>query len=153
MTDNMSVEDVLHALKHIAREIQSAARAVVNAETALAQAQYFGFAETEDDHELIVAMATMEAYANDAVTGKNQKMRDVQLAAYLGNHEEVKAAKTAVRQRSVRVATLKVEADTARREYSIATNRLWALRAMAELHAERLNAMAGVEYHTQKERG
>ena len=140
----------LEALRDIGGEIENAARAVVLAETIYAQAQYFGFAEAEDDYELIVATATMEAYANDVVDGKNQKQRDMQLNAWLGQHKEVQEAKRTVRQRSVGTAALKVEVDAARRNYSIATNRLWALRAMAELHAARLNAAAGVEYHTHR---
>lgn len=148
----MGIDEIIDELSCIGEGIYAAARAVAKAETALAEEQYYGSAEAEDDYELVVAMATMEAYANDVAYGKNQSQRDVQLAAYLGNHAEVKAAKLAVRQRSVKVAGLKVEADAARRDYSIAANRLWALRAMAELHAARLNAAAGVAYKLAEER-
>ena len=150
MSDGTAIEQVLADLEHIREDVEMAADVLTGAETRLCTAQFFDLAQAKEDYELAVAMATMEAYANDIVTGKNQKLRNTQLAVWLGKHDEIKAAKHALRKAELEITFAEGELDVARRNYSIATNRLWALRAMAELHAARLNSMAGVEYYTER---
>lgn len=150
MSDLMTVDQVLVDLAHIRDDLEMAADALTGAETHLCIDQFYDLAKTKEDYELIVATATMEAYANDIANGRNQKMRDVQLAAWLGQQEDVKNAKHRLRKAELQIMLRESELDVARRNYTVVTNRLWALRAIAELHAARLNAAAGVEYHTER---
>ena len=151
MADILGIDQVLDDLGHMRDDLEMAADVLTGAETRLCTAQFYDLAQAQEDYELVIAMATMEAYANDVCSGKNQKQRDVQLAAYLGQHVEVKAAAEKLHGAKLKIALSEGELDVSRRNYSVVTNRLWALRAMAGLHAARLNAAAGVEYHTQKE--
>ena len=149
MTDIMAVDQVLADLEHIRDEIEGAACELAQTEKKQAHMGHV-LQQSKDEHELMIVTATMEAYADDVANGKNQKQRDVQLGAYIGTHKGVELTRSQYRRAETRAATLEMEATQWRRTYTVATNRLWALRAMAELHAARLNSMAGVEYHTER---
>lgn len=149
MSDAMDTDQVLGGLYRIHDAIEDAACELARKEARLAHITSRVLPQSKDEHELMVVTATMEAYAEDVVNGKNQKTRDAQLAAYMGNHEGVARTLKQLRYAETRVATLEMEAAQWRRNYTIATNRLWALRAMAELYAARLNAAAGVECQSQ----
>ncbi len=148
MSDIMAVEQVLTDLERIRDEIGGAAHELTSTERRLSSIMSFVLPQLKDEHELMIVTATMEAYVEDVVNGKNQKMRDIQLSAYLGNHKGVALTQKQLRHTEANAAILGAEVAQWRRAYTIATNRLWALRAMAELHSARLNSMAGVEYHT-----
>lgn len=148
MSDVMAVDQVLADLEHIRDEIEGAACELAQVERKQAKMARI-LQQSQDEHELMIVTATMEAYAEDAVNGKNQKQRNVQLSAYVSMHEGVENTRRQYRHAEIETTVLVTQATQWRRSYTIATNRLWALRAMAELHAARLNAMAGVEYHSQ----
>ncbi len=149
MSDSIAVDQVLANLEHIRDEIEGAACELAKVEKKQAHMGHV-LQQSKDEHELMIVTATMEAYAEDVVDGKNQKQRDMQLAAYLGTHKGIELTLHQYRCAETAIALLEAEETLWRRNYTIATNRLWALRAMAELHAARLNSMAGVEYHTER---
>ncbi|KKN61578.1 hypothetical protein LCGC14_0520310 [marine sediment metagenome] len=149
MSDSIAVDQVLADLEHIRDEIEQAACELAKVEKKQAHMGHV-LQQSKDEHELMIVTATMEAYAEDVVNGKNQKMRDAQLSAYIGTHKGIELTMRQYRRAETEVAILETEATLHRRNYTVATNRLWALRAMAELHSARLNSMAGVEYHTER---
>ena len=149
MSDFMAVDQVLADLEHIRDEIEGAACELAQTEKKQAHMGHV-LQQSKDEHELMIVTATMEAYADDVANGKNQKMRDAQLSAYIGTHTGIGFTLRQYRLAETEVAILGTKATLHRRTYTIATNRLWALRAMAELHAARLNAAAGVEYQSSR---
>jgi hypothetical protein len=88
------------------------------------------------------ADATMGAYADGAVDGKNAEQRKTQLDAYLVSNEAVRAAREHLRAVETRVVNLEAALAVAETEHKAALARWNTARAQAELLAAMLTAVA-----------
>jgi hypothetical protein len=72
------------------------------------------------DLEQAIAEATVEAYANGAITGKNAEQRDAELKAHLGKLIGITARKMAVEDAEKAYRTAKLDLDRATNEMAFA---------------------------------
>ena len=95
-----------------------------------------------------ISGATMEAYGNGIINGKNQAERDLQIAAYLDKDKAVQTAKLSVRHWETQLAGIEARLEMVEAEYKAAWAKLSAARAAAALqtsYLQFLTAQADIE--------
>ena len=97
--------------------------------------------------------ATMTAYANGWLTGKNQAERDVQLSVALSNDEEVKRAADTRREAELALIRAEQTAEASEGEVKALVYRLQAAQSAATLQAEmvRYRTMLGPQVAAERE--
>jgi len=125
------------------RQVASCATAQTAAENALRVAKATDLPTARERLSEAEADATMGAYADGAVDGKNAEQRKTQLDAYLAGHEAVRAAREHLRAVETRATNLEAALAVAETEHKTALARWNTARAQAELLAAMLTAVAG----------
>ena len=126
------------AMLHLPRLAQEAA-------TARADVNRFKADElvlAKRDYDDAVSAATMEAYAEGVLNGKNQAERDVQLATFLYYYENVTLARRDAETAEVTLANLERAAAETEAAYKAAVYEVRALIAQAELQSAMLSLAA-----------
>ena len=95
-----------------------------------------------DEHAATVNAATMAAYTLGALTGKNQAERDAQLTAFLAERGDVQAAEDDRRSAEIALANAEARLELIQADCKAATYRWHAAKAIVELRAAELRAMA-----------
>ena len=137
----IDVEGTLEALQTMPDELAGAARKVVGLETKISKLKRDILAQSQEEYEMAVVEATMEAYASDEIDGKNQKTRDVQLAMWLGTKSRlIVSTKAQLRSIESEVAAQNAALEVARGEYKAIWHGFQAALASAKLKTAMLNA-------------
>ena len=118
------------------REVAARATALNEADTALRTAKAMDLPAAKERVSEAETEATMAAYAEGAVTGKNAEQRKVELDAYLAGQERVVKAREHLRA-SRRIVNLKAAVAVADAEHKAALGRWNAARSGAVRHADR----------------
>lgn len=90
------VRETLVDLTELPELIAAMGRSLVEKETQLSTLKFHDLREAEEDYEMAVLNASMEAQANEVLNGKNAETRKRQKEAYLAKDEGVETAKAAV---------------------------------------------------------
>ena len=104
-----SVRDTIVALAELPKEIATVEGSLVEKETELSTLKFHDLREAEENYEMAVLNATMEAQANEVLNGKNAEIRKRQKEAYLANDEEVQIAKATVQHFKSMIGALEGE--------------------------------------------
>jgi DNA repair exonuclease SbcCD ATPase subunit len=143
------VQDVLDELSQAAQDVTRMARDLGKAEAELTMFKAMDLADTKRAAQVAENTATMMAFGAGIIDGKNQAIRDEQLAAFLAIDEEVQAAADLLRQAEVTIANLEATLAGRTMDYKAATYRLHAARSKAELMRAMIDA--GREPETESE--
>jgi hypothetical protein len=143
------VQAVLDELTQAADAVRLAAQRLGKTEAALTMHKAMDLADAKRDAQVAENTATMMAFGAGIIDGKNQAIRDEQLAAFLANDEEVQAAADLLRQAEVNAASLESDVTQLTMDYKAATYRLHAARSKAELMRAMIDA--GREPETESE--
>lgn len=143
------VQSVLDELSQAADAVRLAAQRLGKTEAALTMRKAMDLADAKRDAQAAENTATMMAFGAGIIDGKNQAIRDEQLAAFLANDEEVRAAADLLRQAEVNAASLEADVTQLTMDYKAATYRLHAARSKADLMRAMIDAGREPEGETE----
>jgi len=138
----MDAEKVLSDLRTLPGSYRAQLATAVNAEGSKAAAQ-FELGEAKRLLDLTVTDATLEAYGEGVIDGKNQAVRDVQLSGYLAKHPAVRGAQSAVAEAEAELQRADEDKAFAEAMAKAAGYELRAAMAAATLIAALLGAEEG----------
>lgn len=125
------------------RDVAERASALAEQQTALRDAKGLDLPAARERLAEAETEATMAAYAEGAVAGKNADHRKVELDAYLAGQQDVVKAREHLRAVETRILNIEAAQAVADSEYKAALGRWHAAQAGAELLAAMLMAVAG----------
>ena len=140
--DAWGVRDASVALAELPLEIGTAERELVDKDTQLSTLKFHDLREAEEDYEMAVLNATMEAQANEVLNGKNAETRKRQLAAHLANDEEVQTTKDTVQVVKSTIGKVGGEIALLKAELHRLANQFKGVCHAATLRAEMLRIMS-----------
>ena len=129
-------------LQTVMDEIDVLTHRMIEAQTAHSTYNANDLAQAKEECALVENAATMEAYASSKIDGKNAEQRATQLAAWLTGQGEVLVVRAELRNAEITAARLQAQRDAAELEYKAATYRLHAMRAIADIQAGSIRALA-----------
>lgn len=136
-----SVRETLVDLTELPELIAAVERSLVEKETELSTLKFHDLREAEEDYEMAVLNATMEAQANEALNGKNAETRKRQLAAHLANDEEVQIRKASVQHYKSLISAVTGELALLKVDTHKLANQFKGVCHAATLRAEMLRIM------------
>jgi len=138
IVDGYELESTHAALKEAPANLAEAAGRVADLRHDLIEVKSIKLVDAKAALDRTISGATMEAYGNGIINGKNQAERDLQIAAYLDKDKAVQTAKLSVRHWETQLAGIEARLEMVEAEYKAAWAKLSAARAAAALQTSYL---------------
>jgi len=148
IVDGYELESTYSALRTAPDALAEAAGRVADLRHDLIEVKSIKLVDAKAALDRTISGATMEAYGNGIINGKNQAERDLQIAAYLDKDKAVQTAKLSVRHWETQLAGIEARLEMVEAEYKAVWAKLSAARAAAALqtsYLQFLTAQADIE--------